>query len=67
MRLSDGGPDQHGMVAVIDPATGDILQIIRTAPLSANDVACVHEGRYLAIHWAGEGNSLKLLLMEGTQ
>ena len=55
------------MVAVIDPATGDILQIIRTAPLSANDVACVHEGRYLAIHWAGEGNSLKLLLMEGTQ
>lgn len=59
VRLSDGGPDQHGMVAVIDPATGDILRIIRTAPLSANDVACVHEGRYLAIHWAGEGNSLK--------
>lgn len=67
VRVSDGSQNGPGLLAVFDPASGDVLRVIRNSQLSANDITCVHDGNYFAIHGAPDGKQLKLFLMSGSE
>jgi hypothetical protein len=70
VRISYGAPEGNmmgkEMLVMADPDDGAILQIIRTPQLSPINISCVRDGKYYAIHWAGENENMKAFLMVGT-
>ncbi len=67
VRVANERSDGKFLLLMVDPQGGDVMRVVRTPQLSAQDVLCVHDGEYLGIHWAGEKGKEQLYLMRGKE
>jgi hypothetical protein len=66
-RASNGKPGEKAVLFKIDIESGDILQVIHAPQLPIENITCVHEDKYSAIHWAGQKGKEQMYLMTGTE